>query len=196
MARRTLVSKAPTANLALQLSVEEKEGYWHIRATAVRYSDTDGLRSIGESDYARVDGEFLNILGGELRGLQLSCQNTDDNARKGETSYGWHSEYRNIFSVNQSYATQMASVLNRLAKKMEAVSNELGWPESFSAYVLRVAKCLGIKTFVVCTRAGRPFHYDGEYRAIDASQAGYWMNDQERTYIDKHSAPMLQANAS
>jgi hypothetical protein len=196
MARRTLVSKTPPTNLALQLSVEEKDSYWHIRATAVRYSDTEGLRSIGESDYMRLDGELRDIPGGELRGLQLSCQNSNDNARKGETSYGWRSEYCNIFSVDQRYAVQMASVLNRLAKKMEAVSNELGWPESFSAYVLRVAKCLGIKTFVVCTRAGRAFQFDGEYRALDASQAGYWMTDQERTYIDKHSTPMLHANAS
>lgn len=190
------MSKAPSANFAFKLIVEEKDAFWHIHATAVRYSDTDGLRSIGEHDYVRVDGELRDIPGAELRGLELSCQNSDDNARKGETSYGWHSEYRQIFSIDQAYANQMASVLNRLQKKMEAFSEEIGRPESFSAYVLRVAKCLGIKTFVVCTRAGRPFHFDGEYRALDASQAGYWMIDQERTYIDKHSTPMLHANAS
>ena len=188
--------KGPPANLALQLSVEEKDGYWHIHATAVRYSDTDGLRSIGESDYVRLHGELRDIPGGELRGLQVSCQNSDDNARKGETSYGWRADYRNVFSIDQKYANEMASVLNRLVKKMQAVSGELGYPESFGAYVLRVAKCLGIKTFVVCTHAGRPFHFDGEYRAIDCGQAAYWMNDQERTYIDKHSAPKTHANAS
>ena len=190
------MAKTPPAHLALKFSVEEKDCYWHIHAAAVRYSDADGLRSIGDHDYVRVDGELLDLPGAELRGLEVSCQNSDDNARKSETSYGWRTEYRHVFSIDREYANQMASVLNRLTKKMQAVSDELGSPESFSGYVLRVAKCLGIKTFVVCTRPGQPFRFDGEYRAIDANQAGYWMTDQERTYIDTHSSPQLQANAS
>jgi len=190
------VAKIPPAHLALKLSVEEKDCYWHIHAAAVRYLDTDGLRSIGDHDYVRVDGELLDLPGGELRGLEVSCQNSDDNARKGETSYGWRTEYRHVFSIDREYANQMASVLNRLTRKMQAVSDELGCAESFSGFVLRFAKCLGIKTFVVCTRPGQPFRFDGEYRAIDANQAGYWMTDQERTYIDTHSSPQLQANAS
>lgn len=190
------MAKTPPAHLALKLSVEEKECYWNIRVAAVRYSDTDGLRTIGDHDYVRVDGELLDIPGAELRGLEISCQNSDDNARKGETAYGWRTEYRQSYSIDKDYANQMASVLNRLTKKMQAVSDELGWPESFSGYVLRVAKCLGIKTFVVCTRPGEPFRFNGEYRAIDASQAHYWMTDQERTYIEKHAAPKLKANAS
>lgn len=97
------------------------------------------------------EGEVRNILDSDDHGLasfQVRGQTTLDGIDHG-TTYGWGYAYESPYSVDLRRARAMVATLHRLERRLERLTERLGYPESFGAYVLRVAEVLGVRDFVV-----------------------------------------------
>lgn len=99
-------------------------------------------------------------------------------------TYGWTVEYREVFSVDLKRAAAMVKTLRKVESGLTRMQGELGYPESFPAYLARVAKVLGIKSFG-WKIGGRDSLYSGnEYRWTDASGMGSYVNELCRKFIE------------
>lgn len=88
--------------------------------------------------------------------------------------YGWRTEYRTPYAVDLETAKLMVSTLGKVERGMTKLRAELGLPETFTAYVARVAKTLGIKRFGRTAKQGRGWsHDDNEYVWMDAEGMAY-----------------------
>jgi hypothetical protein len=107
------------------------------------------------------DGDLRNILDSDnlgLASLQVRGQANLDDTAQGR-SYGWSYAYEQPYSVDLRRARAMATTLGRLQTRLEKLTARYGHPESFGAYVLRVAEVLGVRRFVVWDtnpRTGKP----------------------------------------
>ncbi len=110
----------------------------------------------GSSDVLRLeirpvkilaDGELRNYVAGSfdrepLADLCLSAQCD----RSGDI-YGYRAEYRDVYAVDLARADEMTKTLRRISRGLDKMTAELGYTESFSAFVARVAKILKIQTY-------------------------------------------------
>jgi hypothetical protein len=139
---------ADKADIRLLVSVEAPRyggDAFHINARPIRIEDGK-VRNIREDDWHQP-----KIPAG-LEDLVISAQGnvTDD-----EPVYGWSVEYHEAFRVDERRAQTMAKTLRRIARGLERLNSELGYPESFEAYL------------------ARGWHDDNDYRWTDASGIRY-----------------------
>lgn len=80
-----------------------------------------------------------------LGDLHVSAQL--DGGTANEQAYGFKVEYREAFSVDLARADAMLKTLRKVERGLERIRSELGYAESYPAYLARVAKVLGIKQF-------------------------------------------------
>lgn len=99
--------------------------------------------------------------------------------------YGWKVEYRDVYSVDLRRADTMLKTLRKVERGLTRIQTELGYPETFPAYLARVAKVLGIKRFGwrVGERNGHSYS-DNEYRWTDADGMAYHVNDLCAKFLD------------
>lgn len=137
----------------------------------------DALRITLSLCYLNEQGELRNyVSSGSLdedpyADLRISAL-ADRDATMGDT-YGWSTEYRDVFAVDLRRAEAMVKVLRRLTRELEKLNGELGYAESFGAYCARVAKVLGVKKFGWKTDGRSSTYADNEYRFGDAPQLAY-----------------------
>ena len=97
---------------------------------------------------------------------------------KAEVTVG-HGEYGFAPYFAKAWDVQaMAKVCTKIEKQMDAQYKQYGSVGSFAEFVLRVATALGIDTFY------RKDAY-GDYRAVDASSARYYIEAMHREYVEK-----------
>jgi hypothetical protein len=82
--------------------------------------------------------------------------------------YGWRVEYHNVYAVELARAEAMVKTLRKIERGLERLRAEFGYPESFAAYVARVAKVLGVKQFGWRSPDGGMFPNGTQYRWTDA----------------------------
>ncbi len=78
---------------------------------------------------------------------------------------------------------EMGKVAARVNRAMAKAYNSLGGAPSFGFYILRLAKALGVKQFIIAT----PYVWGGSYpdmkwQFLTASEAGRWMDEQFSAY--------------
>lgn len=148
-------------------------GYWHARAALVTIHPDGTPRNI--TGYA---GE--GTLG--LEYLTVSAQCDADSSR----SYGWHVEYRDVYSADSTRVQAMAVVMRRIDARLAKLTSTLGYPDTFGAYLARVASILGA-TFMVKTRdGGNSWYSSSEYAILAAPSAIDWLTRAESDYVNAH----------
>lgn len=143
---------------------KEKSGeydFYHLHAklAVVELDSTDchdycqegGVRYGGFSNIRRVDTW--------LRALQVYSQgNVRDEDRH---LYGWHLEYRDIYSTDLASMEIGVSLLRQIEKRMEAEGRKLGCCTSYGQYVARFGRALRCKYVLVAPARG---NWDSGYR--------------------------------
>lgn len=132
-------------------SLGEPFHYLHITAKPVEINESHIRSLTWHSEYAERDEPHT-----ALANLRLYCQNSSDNAKSGQSSYGWTTDFHQPFSVPLERSRSMVRVLSRIERQTNRLTQTLGKPESFAQYVLRVAKVLRVSTFVVFTDDPKP----------------------------------------
>lgn len=77
--------------------------------------------------------------------------------------YGYDIEYRDVIGVNLQTAEKMIKVLRSVDRKLEKIQSELGYPQSFSAYLARAGKAMGISQYGFLPVTGRTFPSGASY---------------------------------
>ncbi len=142
-------------------------------ATMVQVTD-DGIRNI---TYSMVDRSGL----ADLTVTALGEPTID-------YAYAWHVGYHQPYSVDLDRARVMVATLGRVERRLVQLSGQFGRPESFGAYLLRVATVLKASRFVVWTREPQGPRMPGEYRVMDGQVAVTWLETREREFHDAHPA--------
>ena len=148
--------------------------YFHIDATVVMF---EGDRILNPSDDTpRTAPEEC-----AMANLRIHSQAGADMVRDGERGlYAWSFEYHDAYTVDLPRAEIMVKTLRDIRRKMDKVDARLGSADRFATYVMRVALALDISKFVVLSGTT----YD-DYRVLDNGSAIYWIDAQERGFIDK-----------
>jgi hypothetical protein len=115
-----------------------------------------------------ADGSVRNFVdwGGStpLADLRISAQHDHVTAQP----YGWRVEYAQPHSVELARAQSMVKQLRKIERGLERMRAEYAYPESFTAYVTRVAKILGAKRYGWRHPDGGLFPNGERYRWTDA----------------------------
>lgn len=123
---------------------------------------------VGEEGWLR---NFTDLWGDEpLADLRISAQ--ADYAS--EDAYGWRVEYAQPYSVDLGRAEVMVKLLRKIQRGLDRMERDLGYAESFGAYVARVGKLLGASRYGWESDNGeRSWQYsDNTYRWTDAVGMG------------------------
>lgn len=160
------MSVSEDRELRLLLSSEKPEWAWDnpvlmFSLTPV-YDTSEGLRNPPSGSF---DADPLSDL--QVR-AQLDLAS--------EAPYGWHVEYRQVYSVDLAQAERMVKTLRTIERKLAKYQAELGYPESFVAYAARVAQAIGAKQFGERAAGPRSMFMDGnQYRWGDATHLASWV---------------------
>ena len=101
-----------------------------------------------------------------LDGLQLRCyQNPEQPERE---CYSWYAEYTERYSIGLDDAERMYKTLSSVTKGLEKAREHDGTCTTFGHYALRVARALGIKTFIRPSKWG-----EGEYQRLTLAEGQY-----------------------
>jgi hypothetical protein len=126
-------------DIRLTISVEGSsyDDYYHVIARPVKPEYRQGEPTSWWAAFDYGEPAYSN--------LQVSSQG---NLREPEQpAYGWEVEYRGRYSIELRDAEAMVKVLRKVDRGLERLKSELGYPETIGAYIARVAKVLGIRTF-------------------------------------------------
>lgn len=118
-----------------------------------------------------------------LGDLHVSAQ-LDRVATNGQP-YGFKVEYREAFSVDLRRADAMVKTLRKVERGLTRIQTELGYAETFPAYLARVAKVLGIKQFGwrIGDRDG-PLYEHNRYHWTDASGLSSYVDNACVKFLD------------
>lgn len=182
--------------LAVLLSTKTGTDSWnrddlHVTAALVKRvtpngPNDSGIRNLSES-YPLTEPVEAG-----LSGLQASAMDTVDTVRNYPNRpglFGWSLDYRGRYAIDADDLDAMSRQLHRITRRMHAVAERLGDPESFAAYVLRMAEAAGARHFIAPTDTPRTGTYTNDadaYRWTDAHGAALWISDVETQYVRRH----------
>lgn len=91
-----------------------------------------------------------------------------------EDAYGWRVEYAQPYSVDLRRAEMMVKTLRKVQRGLDRMERDLGYAESFGAFVARVGKVLGVSRYGWISEHGEvSWQYsDNTYRWTDAAGMG------------------------
>ncbi len=137
----------------------------------------DGLRNVREAGFEPHP----------LADFQIGAAAAPNVDTFGDT-YGWHREYRNVYSIDVVRADVMSKTLRRIDRGMKKLEQQFGFATDFPTYLVRVAHVLGITQFGwKIADGGSSWTYDGnEYRWVDASYVVAFL---ERQLADFRAVP-------
>jgi hypothetical protein len=148
-----MATKQIPTRYGLKFSQEHSGGYAHFRFHVVtigptayerRYRDNDPDYRLVASDEVRGCGSWEDEA--KFNGLWINSQANGDNR---ESLYGWGVEYRDTYTTLDLRACErMAKTLRTIERKLEALSAKYGRPDSFPAFVARVADAVGADSIV------------------------------------------------
>lgn len=151
-------------------------------------NDKPTLRFTVQPVRVTADGtirNFTDTLGGEpLADLAITPQL--DHVAADPHPYGWRTEYRQPYAVDLRRAQTMVTVLRKIDRGLERMRGQLGHPESFTAYLARVARALGVTRFCWATERRGWAHDDNEHRFADADEMTHHVNRLCRDFAKEH----------
>jgi hypothetical protein len=129
--------------------------------------------------YGHVVVTFGYLENGQARGLSgggwheidafgdLQVRNqvsSGDPSSSGDGSYGWSTEFRNVFSADLRRVESMGKVLRKVARGLEKERDANGCPVTFGQYAARALRALGIKQAMVLKQGEWPSREDVRHR--------------------------------
>ena len=119
-------------------AIKENDKFINYNLTVVYLSENKKPRNVRHSEF---DGDkpykfFDNI---QVSGLVSTGH---------ERAFGFHVEYRDVFSVKQNSVEKMYKTLKKINKKLNKYDNEDGRTDNFGTFVYRAAKAMGIKKII------------------------------------------------
>lgn len=115
----------------------------------------------------------------------LMVNSTSSHNMPTSPSYAWDVEFRDVWSVDLRRAEMMVRVLRRVNKAMDRLNDQFGYASTFGAYVLRAAKALGVKRFILPS-----VHEPDEVRIVGATTAqaviDQWIADYHGDNLVQH----------
>jgi hypothetical protein len=157
MAKTTTI---PT-RYGLKFFQEHSYGYAHFRfyivtigptASERRYFDNDPQNKLVNYDEVRGCSSWHDEAAYDR--LQIDSQANSDNR---ENLYGWDVRYRETGSLELHDLERMVKTLRTITRKMEQLSAKYGRPDTFPAYVARVAAAVGADS-IVFSQQDHPTH--------------------------------------
>lgn len=138
-----------------------------------------------------ADGTIRNItdtFGGEpLADLAITAQL--DHVAADPHPHGWRTEYQQPYAFDLRRAQTMVGVLRKIERGLERMRAQLGHPESFTAYLARVARTLGATRFCWATEHRGWSYDDNQHRFADADEMTYHLNRICRDFAKAHMDP-------
>lgn len=112
-----------------------------------------------------ADGKLRNFMEGSwprehMADLVISAQADENMTTANGEPYGWHTWYEEAHRVELDRAKGMVSTLSKVERGLRKLESELGYPETFAGYAARVAKILGVSTFLWAANDRRSGMYD------------------------------------
>ena len=159
---------------ALELTEERSNygsGEYNVLTTRVVVVDGDGYRIVTGNGYE--DFTFYSEAGHEIEHVTTRCQ-CDTSEGKRSNPYGFNINYQSHDSVNLRQAEDAVKVLGKVDRYMSKVSEENGSPDTYGAWLIRVAKSLGC-TFIRIRNAKGDYVSDwlqGDRRLYHAYKLG------------------------
>jgi hypothetical protein len=151
-------------------------------------NDKPTLRFTARPVRVTADGtirNFTDTFGGEpLADLSLTAQL--DHVAADPNPYGWRTECRQPYAVDLRRAQTMVRVLRKINRDLERMRDQLGHPESFAAYLARVARALGVTRFCWATERRGWAYDDNEHRFADADEMTDHVNRLCRDFAKEH----------
>ena len=128
---------------------EQRTPAFLIRMNKNRYTGDDGAEITASVVYLREDGEVRNYTdswGEEPFDSLMVTALVDVNDTFGD-SYGYSTEYRDLYSVRLRRAETMLKTLRKVERGLLRIDEIDGMIVSFPEYLLRVARILKIRKF-------------------------------------------------
>jgi len=114
--------------------------------------------------------------------LWITCQMEADSKRP--ETYAWHVEYYPHI-VNKYEAKKMAKTLESINRRYKNQCMKIGWPESFGAFVARIANLTKIKKVLFVSEGNKSRWYsDNEYRTLPVDIAQNKINEMAQEMIN------------
>lgn len=169
-----------TQNVERALLLTTREGgnqFMHVEARPILVIGGDIRNPNGDSSFVRESGER------ELADLVISCQVE----RAERAPYGYAVRYQEAFSIDRVRAEAMVKQLRAIDRELEKLEREMGYAESFGAYLVRVARALKISDFLWHLKGQGTMYAQNEYHHADARGAQAWVaqkiEDYQRTEV-------------
>ena len=100
---------------------------------------------------------------------------------------GWEYVYREIYSIDAETAELMAKTLRHIEKRMKALAQKFGHPQTFAQYVIHFSNAIGTQTFLKRRNGKSGFYSENEYMEGDAESLIHWVNVALDDYTKKES---------
>ena len=154
------------------------EQRWLGKAQLVTIADDSTPRNIASGSF------FDGTLGYE--GITVETQLPASWAKDG--THGFTNVcFESVLHFSLREMVEGGKVAAKIQRSLDKATAELGTPDTNGALLWRVAKALGVTTFVVQkTPMVHGTYSSAEWTFIDALAASYWMDSREDAYIAKH----------
>ena len=111
----------------------------------------------------------------DLSDLEVSSQGHASDAAR--SLYGWDVRYRDVYAVDGYRVKRLAKTLGAVERRLERLRVKYGRPESFGAYVARVAEALGADSIVVVAPGNQSSSYaENNYTFLSISDGSAHIN--------------------
>ncbi len=167
-------------------------GYYHLRFSVVTIGPTAEDRTyFDQYPSGAVLPHYLAIRNPRDRDGDLNLDsltvisqgNNDDVTRK---LYGFEVVYRDVYSVDKAKATRMAHTLSVIDKSFHKQNEKFGYPDTFGAFVARVANAIKADSIVVEKNQGRSSssYSENEYRFLTIGEGVSEINARVRAWAE------------
>lgn len=133
-----------------------------------------------QSNYAHLNFKAAYYMDGEVAchnrftetGLyfpHLTICNQIDERDRGISSYAWHCEYREVYSLDLFHCEQMCKTLKTISRRYLLARGKFGNPQTYGDYVTYMAKAMKVTHLASMNRAndGMVLVPIGDYQGSD-----------------------------
>lgn len=196
------MTKPSAIKVGIWIDTERSYGYFHVIGKPCIIGPTQfDLEAIDRGETRHVDAERVTFFdsydrpdGLRLDHLRFTSQGTDDDTNR--FLYAWHIEYRDITLRYVQDAEAHARTLKTIDRKLEKLANEYGRPTTFGQHLLRIAKAIGAKAFVLPSKHNDPnrFYANRSYRIEDLKTGAYWVDTRVNEWVNERAKEKEQAS--
>ena len=164
------------ATIAMVLSEDNQsfgygERYHH---TTVRFATIGPVpgpysRSDVPEDKIELASSYTEPNGCWLAHLSITDQSASD---KPATSYAWKLQFKGV-DVTVETAPKMASTLTKIENRVRKITNDEGSPADFAAYVMVVARAMGVTVFLTVNTPQSREMTGEDFRRMNGNDAVY-----------------------